>query len=126
MSLFDERALREIVADEVRPVLREELSERGRPAGDVEFLPVAEAAARVAVAPATIRVWMAQGRLRRYHAGRELRVRTTELAELMGTPANSNGGNPSGATPEKEAELYLDRRWHPGRKTRLTEYQQKA
>ena len=85
-------------------------------ADDVEFLPVAEAAARVAVAPATIRVWMAQGRLHRYHAGRELRVRITELAELMGTPANSNGGNPSEATPEKEAELYLDRRRQAGRK----------
>jgi hypothetical protein len=56
------------------------------------------------------------GRLRRYHAGRELRVRTTELAELMGTPANSNGGNSSEATPEKEAELYLDRRRQAGRK----------
>ena len=61
MCLFDERALREIVAEEVRRVLREELSERGRPGSYVEFLPVAEAAARVAVAPATIRVWMAQG-----------------------------------------------------------------
>ena len=59
---------------------------------------------------------MAQGRLRRYHAGRELRVRTTELAELLGTPANSNGGNPGEATPEKEAELYLDRRRQADRK----------
>ena len=62
MSLSDERALREIVAEEVRRVLREELPEHGRPVGDVEFLPVAEAAAKVAVAPATIRVWMAQCR----------------------------------------------------------------
>jgi hypothetical protein len=74
MSLFDERALRDIVADELRRVLREERSAGARPANDVEYLPVAEAAARAAVAPATIRVWMAQGRLGRYHAGRELRV----------------------------------------------------
>ena len=59
---------------------------------------------------------MAQGRLRRYHAGRELRVRTTELAKLLGTPANSNAGNPGEATPEKEAELYLDRRRLAARK----------
>lgn len=59
------------------------------------------------MAPATIRVWMSQGRLRRYHAGRELRVRVTELAELLHGPANCNGaGNPSPDTPEKEAELY--------------------
>jgi excisionase family DNA binding protein len=110
MTLFDEKALREIVAEEVRRVLREERLEHGRPANDVEFLPVAEAAARVAVAPATIRVWMSQGRLRRYHAGRELRVRVTELADLMQSPANSHARNPNQDTPEKEAELYLDRR----------------
>jgi hypothetical protein len=116
MTLFDEKALREIVAEELRRVLREERVERGRPANDVEFLPVAEAAAKVAVAPATIRVWMSQGRLRRYHAGRELRVRVTELGQLMSCPANSNVRNPSPATPEKEAELYLDRRRQGKRK----------
>ncbi len=79
MSLFDERALREIVADELRRVLREELASGGRPANDAEYLPVAEAAARASVAPATIRVWMAQGRLGRYHAGRELRVLASSL-----------------------------------------------
>jgi hypothetical protein len=114
MSLFDERALREIVAEEVRRVLREELLERGRPVGDVEFLPVAVAAARVAVAPATIRGWMAQGPLGRYRAGRELRVRIAELAALMQSPANSNAGNPNESTPEKEAALYLDRRRQAG------------
>jgi hypothetical protein len=116
MSLFDERALREIVADEVRRVLREELPERGRSVSDAEFLPVVEAASRVVVAPATIRVWMAQGRLGRYRAGRELRVRITELAALMQGPANSNAGNPNESTPEKEAELYLDRRRQAGGK----------
>jgi excisionase family DNA binding protein len=114
MSLFDERALREIVAEEVRRVLREELQERGRPVSDVEFLPVAEAAARVAVTPATIRVWMAQGRLGRYRAGRELRVRISELAALMQSSANSNTGNLNESTPEEEAELYLDRRRRAG------------
>ena len=108
MSLFDERALREIVAEELRRVLREELASGGRPANDAEYLPVAEAAARASVAPATIRVWMAQGRLGRYHAGRELRVRGSELTELMRRPAVVAGiGNREQLTPEKEAELYL-------------------
>ena len=111
MSLFDERALREIVAEELRRVLREELTSGGRPANDAEYLPVTEAAARASVAPATIRVWMAQGRLRRYHAGRELRVRGAELAELMRRPAVIAGiGNREELTPEKEADLYLERR----------------
>jgi hypothetical protein len=38
-----------------------------------------------------------------------LRVRTNELADLMRSPANTNAGNPNESTPEKEAELYLDR-----------------
>jgi hypothetical protein len=51
MSLFDGRALREIVAEELRRVLREELTTGSRPANDSEYLPVAEAAARASVAP---------------------------------------------------------------------------
>jgi hypothetical protein len=43
-------------------------------------------------------------------------VRITELAALMQSPANSNAGNPNESTPEKEAELYLDRRRQAGRK----------
>lgn len=52
---------------------------------------------------------MAQGRLGRYHAGRELRVRGSELAELMRRPAVM-AGNQNVLTPEKEADLYLERR----------------
>ena len=44
MSLFNEKLLREIVAEEVRRVLREEWAEFGRPGGTSEYLPVAEAA----------------------------------------------------------------------------------
>ena len=71
-----------------------------------EYLPVAEAAARAAVAPATIRVWMAQGRLGRYHAGRELRVLSSELDALMRTPPEALGPGRQ-RTPEQEADLYL-------------------
>lgn len=111
MSLFDERVLRDIVAEELRRVLREERSAGARPANDVEYLPVAEAAARAAVAPATIRVWMSQGRLSRYHAGRELRVRVSELADLMRKPPTSAGGrSDDDISPEEAAEQYLRRR----------------
>jgi hypothetical protein len=54
---------------------------------------------------------MAQGRLRRYHAGRELRVRRSELSQLMQRPElPGDTRNEADATPEKEAELYLQRR----------------
>jgi hypothetical protein len=108
-DLFNEKLLREIVAEEVRRVLREEWTEFGRPGGTSEYLPVAEAAARAAVAPATIRVWMAQGRLGRYHAGRELRVLSSELDALMRTPPDVLGAGKR-RTPEEEADWYLQRR----------------
>jgi hypothetical protein len=108
MSLFDEAALRQIVGEELRRVLREERT-GGRPANDGEYLPVAEAAARAAVTSATIRVWMAQGRLHRYYAGRELRVLGAELTTLMRRPpANARGEVES--TPEEEAARYLEKR----------------
>ena len=108
MSVFNEKLLREIVAEEVRRVLRDEWVAQGR-GGDSEYLPVAAAAARARVAPATIRVWMAQGRLGRYHAGRELRVLSSELDALMRTPPE--GFSPGRQrTPEEEADLYLQRR----------------
>jgi hypothetical protein len=40
--------------------------------------------------------------------GRELRVRGAELAELMRRPVGI--GNREALTPEKEADLYLERR----------------
>ena len=109
MSLFSEKLLREIVAEEVRRVLRGEWAEQGRRGGASEYLPVAEAAARAAVAPATIRVWMAQGRLGRYHAGRELRVLASEMDALMRTPPEGFGQGTQ-RTSEEGADLYLQRR----------------
>ena len=75
MSLLDEQALRDLVRTAAREALLE-----GAGAIPAEYLPVAEAAEIVKVAPATIREWMALGRLKRYHAGRELRAATTSAA----------------------------------------------
>lgn len=109
MSLFNEKLLREIIAKEVRRVLREELAELSRRGGRPEYLPVAEAAARAAVGSAAIRAWMALGRLGRYRAGRELRVLSTELDALMRTPPEALGPGKR-PTPEEEAARYLQRR----------------
>lgn len=66
---------------------------------------VAEAARRIDVAPATVREWIASGRLGRFHAGRELRVNLAELETLLRTA-------PEGAprSPEEEARAFLLRR----------------
>jgi hypothetical protein len=50
-------------------------------------------------------------RLRRYHAGRELRVCSSELAELMRKPrVGGGGGNEKDVSPEEAAGQYLKRR----------------
>jgi hypothetical protein len=103
VSLFDETALRALVAEEVRRVVREEM--RQQPARE-EYLPVAKAAQIAAVTPDTIRVWIRQGRLTERWAGRELRVIRSELETLLATPS----GHDRDTTPEEEARRYLRRR----------------
>jgi excisionase family DNA binding protein len=104
---FIEKALRDLVAEEVRRVIHEERAALYGPVDALEYLPVADAAARVAVAPATIRTWIAEGKLRRYHAGRVLRVRWSELEFLLRSGPEAADRR---ATPEEEAKLYLQRR----------------
>ena len=93
--MFDERALRALLADVVRQVLREE-----RPtAGTSEYLSVADTGRRAAVTAQTIRAWMTPGRLGRYRAGRELRVKARQLEELL-----AGGREPEDAlSPEESA-----------------------
>jgi excisionase family DNA binding protein len=103
VSLFDETALRLLIAEELRRVIREELPRAG---GGDEFVPVAEAARIVAVTPDTIRAWIHQRKLEACWAGRELRIRRSELHRLLTTPPKL-AGEPS---PEEEARLFLARR----------------
>lgn len=82
MKAFEEE-LRELV----RAVVREELAAArlSDPSHD-EFLSP-RAAARVAdVAPATVRRWVREGKLRKHHAGAHVRVSRAELEALLATP----------------------------------------
>ena len=78
--LFDETALRALVSEEVRRVLREEL---GRAGAQHEYLKVGSAAKVVGVSPDTIRGWVDGGQLRRYGLGRLVLVRRDELEALL-------------------------------------------
>jgi excisionase family DNA binding protein len=82
VTLLDE--FRSFVEDAVRKVVREEISRGREPAATDDVLLSVSAAARLAgVAPGTIRMWMASGKLRRYRAGRVLRARRSELMDLL-------------------------------------------
>jgi len=57
-----------------------------------EFLTVGQAAQLVQVSASTVRAWCRNGRLRRYGAGKLVRVRRAEVLEALtvsaGAPAN--------------------------------------
>jgi excisionase family DNA binding protein len=108
MAVFNEDRLRSLVGEEVRRVLREEMRPSPTEAG--EYLPVAGAASVAAVTPDTIRVWIGQGRLGRYSAGRELRVKRSELEAFLRA-----GTTRTKSSPEEEAQRFLARRATRGR-----------
>jgi excisionase family DNA binding protein len=75
------RAIAELVRVEVDARVRAALAERPAVA---ELLSTAEAAQYAKVSPRSIRRWLDQGKLRALYAGRELRIRRTDLDKLMG------------------------------------------
>jgi excisionase family DNA binding protein len=100
-----EEEIREVVRTELRAGLAElrHLLEQ-RPAGD-RYLSVANAAAHAEVHPDTIRAWLKAGQLPTHHAGRELRVKLSELEAFM-AGSRTNGERPS---VEEEAAQALAR-----------------
>lgn len=118
MSLFNDAELRDIIRDEIRAALRDEV--RKTPANAGEYLSVAKAAEIASIAPQTIRRWIGEGRLAGYNAGRVIRVRRSELESFL-VSANRHDGR-SEPSPESLAErdfhrLGLDKKRdaiHPG------------
>jgi excisionase family DNA binding protein len=110
VSLIDEAALRALIATEVRKVIREELAYGTAIGSGDDYVSVKEAARIASVATETVRDWISKGSLRRYHAGRVLRVRRSELDAQLARPALS--GTPE--TPEAAARVYLHRAGRPG------------
>jgi excisionase family DNA binding protein len=91
MSLFNEIELRDLIRDEVRSAIRQEMGKKPAAAG--EFVSVAEAAGIASVTTQTIRAWLRADRLTEYKAGRVLRVRRSELEEFL-----VKGATPDAAT----------------------------
>jgi excisionase family DNA binding protein len=107
MSIVNEEELRQLIQDVVRAVLRDELKAVAQSMPADSFLPVSEAARVAGVAPGTIRAWIGEGRLRRYHAGRVLRVMRRELEEYLTDPSLETDAN---VTPEMRAMSIFNNR----------------
>jgi excisionase family DNA binding protein len=92
LEAFMRQAIREEVRAAVQDVVRE-LGERRRPEPSSSgirvrpLLTTKQAAAIVGVAEKTIRAWVGQGKLKRYNAGRELRVAKSDLERFVETGA---------------------------------------
>lgn len=99
MSLFDESALREIIRDEIRTVIRQELGRKPAAAGD--YVSVSEAAQIASVQAQTIRAWVRSGKLTEYKAGRVLRVRRSELEAFLAKGVTPDDAD---ASPEQLAD----------------------
>lgn len=76
-ALFDESRLHNLI----KAAVNDALAERRRE--PETYMSVARAAEVAEVAPATIRTWISEGRLGRFRAGRELRVKRSELDHLL-------------------------------------------
>ena len=94
-AVFDESRLRDLI----RSAISDAIAERPKEADT--YLSVGRAAAVAEVAPATIRSWIAEGRLGRFRAGRELRVKRSELDRLLAS------GWSDGADDADDDELVL-------------------
>lgn len=115
MSLFNETELRELIRDEIRSTIRQELGKKPATAG--EFVSVADAAQIASVTTQTIRVWVREGRLNGYHAGRVLRVRRSELEAFLAN--GPSPGTPAGMSPEELADRRFRQRQATGRERRM-------
>lgn len=100
-----EETLRAIIREELQRALRELHPADQAPASD-RYLPVPEAASIAAVHADTMRAWLKAGRLPAHHAGRELRVRLSDLERFMASGGTNGGERP---TIDEEAAQALAR-----------------
>jgi excisionase family DNA binding protein len=108
--IFDERALRQLLREEVDQAVRRAMA-TGGPTSSGDYISVAEAARIASVTRSTIRAWINEGRLGRYGAGpRVLRVKRAELELLLSAASNTKDPPSGDLSPEAEAARFLRRR----------------
>jgi hypothetical protein len=108
VSLFDETALRELVAEATEAALRKVLRGNSeRPEAARRWASTAQLATEYSIAQKTIRQWVRQGRVRGIRVGGVLRA-SVEDFERMVSPARTTA---SGRTqsPEELADIDEDR-----------------
>ena len=118
MSLFNEAELRDIIRDELRAVIRQELGKKPAAAGD--YVSVTDAAKIASVQGQTIRSWIRSGRLVGYKAGRVVRVRRSDLeAFLAAGPAAAGNAelSPEQLADKRFRERHDQRRQHANART---------
>lgn len=104
-----EGALRKIIADVVREELRAaspQATPRYSPGTGVRYVSPMQAATIASVSPAAVRIWIRQGRLRAFQAGRLIRVSLDDLHAFL-EPKSYD----SPRTLVEEADPALGR-WH--------------
>ena len=92
-AVLDE-ALREMVRELIEPYLA------SQPVPADRYLSVPDAAKLLGVSDGTVRSWIRQGKLRRYGCGRVLRVRLSELHDVMFCGSNE--------TPDSDEAMIRD------------------
>jgi hypothetical protein len=103
VSLFDERALRELVEAAAERAIRKVL--RGAPSrtdADGRWVPVAQLAAKYSLAPGTIRRWAREGRVRSIRVGGAQRVSVEDFERVI-------SGSTANETREPSPEELADR-----------------
>lgn len=86
---FDD-VIRQTVRDVLREELRDLVAESKPAAGDGPLMTVADAAQYARVHEDTIRTWLRHGKLQRFKAGRELRVRRDDLERFLAAASNES------------------------------------
>ena len=91
------------LADTIRAIVREEVARVLAERGADRLITVAAAAELASVRPATIRTWIADGRIPAKRAGRRLRVRAVDVERALAAAApRARAARPP--TPEQLAE----------------------
>jgi excisionase family DNA binding protein len=107
VSLLDELALRELIAEATEQAIRKVLRERpAQPDASRQWASTAQLAAQYSMAQSTIRTWVRQGKIRSIRVGGALRVSVEDFERMLSAPPTSLGRK---VCPEELADQDAER-----------------